>query len=537
MTSDQPSSATRVGGSRGYARRGILMTVGVAVATLLLAACSSSGGASPTSSGSATGSAEPKKGGTIRLTVSDAGASDSFDPVALLNANGYVLVNSVFDQLATLGDNFAPEPALAASWDVSSDAKTWTLKLREGVKWQDGSAFTSKDVVYTMKRWLSDKTGGAMFGFVSGLMTPEGITAPDDLTVVVKLTKPAGTLMQTFASLPYSSIVKDGTTDFSKTAVGTGPFKVGEFAPGQGWKVVRNDAYWGGAPYVDAVQTTTVPDPSAKVQAALSGSADLTDLIPSSLWPTLQGNVSVKLNTIKNYNTFWFTFNQTEKPFDNPKVIAALKLGTNRDAILKTALQGAGTVLPDVPVDPASAWFPSEVKAEYDVAKAKSLLAEAGYPNGFSMDLAVNSSVPGQPDVAVAWQQSMKDIGVTVTLNQLGGDTYYTKGWGVAPAFMDYATNNFPPIILNAFYVEGAPYQMTKFTMPEVTKTTAELNAATDLTTQESLNKQAYTTAREGYAYLVPVFADGAYATSPNLNGVKVTVAGLFDLRKAWLAS
>jgi ABC-type transport system substrate-binding protein len=300
--------------------------------------------------------------------------------------------------------------------------------------------------------------------------------------------------------------------------------------------LLRNDAYWGGAPYIDAMQATIVPDPSAKVQAALSGSADLTDLIPTSLWATLQGKDSVKLNPAENYNTFWFTFNQTVKPFDNPKVIQALKLGTNRDAILQTALQGAGTVMADIPVDPTTSWYPSGVTPEYSVEKAKALLAEAGYPNGFDMEMAVNSSVPGSTDVAVAWQQSMKDIGVNVTLNQLGGDTYYVKGWGVAPAFMDFATNAFPPIVLNAFYVEGAPYQMTKFTIPEVTKLTDQLNASTDLATQEDLNKQAYTTARDGYAYLIPVFADGAYATSPNVNGVKVISAGLFDLRKVWLS-
>lgn len=542
MTPDQPSFPTGSGKIvAGPRRRRLLAAAGVALSAALLAACSS-GSEAPTPSDTASGSgsasapAEPKQGGTLRMTISDAGATDSFDPGTLLNVNGYTLTNSVFDQLATFGADFAPEPALAVSWEPSADAKTWTIKLREGVTWHDGTPFTSKDVVYTMKRWVDDKTGGAMYGFVSGTITAEGISAPDDLTVVLELAKPSGTLIQTFAALPYSAIVKDGTTDFSKTAVGTGPYKVEEFAPGQGWKLVRNDAYWGGTPYVDAIQATTVPDPSAKVQAALSGSTDLTDLIPSSLWPTLEGQDSAVLSPVKNYNTFWFTFDQTQKPYDNPKVIEALKLGTNREAILQTALQGAGTVLADMPVDPTTSWYPSDVTPEYNVEKAKALLAEAGYPNGFDLEMAVNSSVPGQADVGVAWQQSMKDIGVNVTLNQLPGDTYYTKGWGVAPAFMDYATNNFPPIILNAFYVEGAPYQMSKFTMPEVTELTAQLNASSDLATQEDLNKQAYTVARDGYSYLIPVFADGAYASAPNVNDVKVIAAGLFDLRKVWLS-
>ena len=521
----------------GARRRRVVVAAGLALGTALLSACSGGSTTPPAandSSGAASG--ECKQGGTLRLTLSDASASDSFDPVTLLNANGFTLSNSVFDQLTTFGEDFAAEPALAASWKPSADAKSWTIKLREGVTWHDGSPFTSKDVVYTMKRWLDEETGGSMYGFISPVLTPEGISAPDDHTVVLELTKPQGTLMQTFAALPYASIVKDGTTDFSKTAVGTGPYKVGEFTPGQGWKLLRNEEYWGGAPSVDALQATIVPDPSAKVQAALSGSADLTDLIPSTLWGTLEGKESAKLVPAENYNSFWFTFDQSQEPFDDPKVIQALKLGTDRESILQTALQGAGEVLADVPVDPSTSWYPSDVEPEYDVEKAKALLAEAGYPNGFDMELATNTAVPGQTDVAVAWQESMKDIGVNVTLNQLPGDSYYTKGWGVAPAFMDYATNAFPPILLNAFYVEGAPYQMSKFTLPEVTDLTNQLNASTDLTTQQELNKKAFTAARDAYSYLVPVFADGAYATAPNVNGVEVISAGLFDLRKVCLS-
>lgn len=536
MTPDQ-APLDAVSGRRAGRRRGRrwIAAAGVTIGAVLLAACTSGpGGTSPSGSGSA--SASPKQGGTLRLSMSDGSSSDTLDPAGILSTNSFVLVNSVFDQLTTFGPNFQAVPRLAASWEASSDAKKWTIKLQTGVKWQDGTDFSSKDVVYTMKRWLDPKAGGSMHGFMSPYLTADGVTAPDASTVVLDLKKPQGTLMQTFANLPYSSIVKDGATDFSgKNVVGTGPFKVSDFTPGQGWKLVRNDSYWAGAPYLDAIQGTVVPDQSAKVQAILAGSTDITDTIPSSLWPTLQGRDTANLVPIKNRNTWIYAFDQRNAPFNDPRVIQAIKLGTNRDQIVKTALQGAGTVVADVPVDPGSDWYPSGLKPDYDVTKAKSLLADAGYPNGFDMELAVTDSVAGMLDAAQAWQQSIKDIGINVKLNQLPGDTYYTKGWMATPAFMDYWTNAFPPVIQGAFYVTGAPYPEPRFTDPKVDSLYDQLLASTDPAQQKDLTQRAYLQARQTFGYLIPVFADAAYAKSPKVNGVIWTVAA-FDFRKTWIS-
>lgn len=263
-------------------RRQALAFGGISLGALLLSACS--GGSSSSSPSSSHSGGTPKKGGTLRLSISDGSSSDSLDPGLATSTSSYVYANSIYDQLATLDADFQAQPALAKSWDLNADATQLTMHLREGVTWHDGSAFSSKDVVYTIKRWLAPDSGSHVAAFVAPYLDSAGVSAPDANTVVLKLKKPNGTLMQTFGNLPNSAVVKDGTKDFGKTAVGTGPYKLTGWSPGQGWKVVRNDAYWGGAPYLDGINATITPDQSAKVQTALAGSTDVTDPIPVSLW-------------------------------------------------------------------------------------------------------------------------------------------------------------------------------------------------------------------------------------------------------------
>ncbi|WP_270887948.1 ABC transporter substrate-binding protein [Pedococcus sp. 5OH_020] len=448
-----------------------------------------------------------------------------------------MVVDSIYDQLVTLTADFQAQPALAKSWNVNADATQWTLHLREGVKWHDGSDFSSKDVVYTINRMLDPKSGNHGAAFLSPYLDTHGVSAPDANTVVLKLKKPNGTLIQTIGNLPYASVVKDGVTAFgAKNSVGTGPFKLTGWTPGQGWKLARNDQYWGGAPYLDGIDASITPDQSAKVQTVLAGSTDLTDPIPVSLWVTMQGKSNVQLETVKNKNSWIFAFDQSQKPFDDPRVIQAIKLATDREKMVQTALQGHGKAVADVPIDPGTTWYPKGLKPEHDVAKAKSLLAEAGFPNGLDITLSTTAAVPGMLDAAQAWQQIVKGAGINVKLNQLPLDTYWTKGWMASSAFMDYWTSFFPPVGFGAFYAKDASYPETHHSDPTVEKTVAELMAATDPHKQIELTQQAYLAARDSYGFLIPVFADAAYARSPKVNGVIFNPATNFNFRKTWLA-
>jgi peptide/nickel transport system substrate-binding protein len=515
-------------------RRQVLTFGGLGLGALLLSACS---GKSSGSSQASPSTGTPKQGGTLRLSISNGSSSDTVDPGAILTSSAMIASMAIYDQLATLGPDFQAVPGLAKSWDVSPDATQWTLHLRDGVKWHDGSDFTSKDVVYTIKRWLDPKSANASAGFVGAFIDAKGISAPDATTVVLKLKKPNGMLMQTIGNLPYSAITKDGVSGFSgKNAVGTGPFKLTDWSPGHGWKVVRNEAYWGGAPYLDGINATVTPDPGANIQTVLAGQADVTDTIAVSLWAALQGKSNVVLEVVKGMSVLPIVFDQTKAPFNDPRVVQAMKLATNRDTMLQTSLQGHGQVVADIPIAPGTSWYPSGLTPEFDVDKAKALLADAGHPNGLDITLSVGSAIPGMSDAAQAWQQIVKAAGINVKLDQLPQDTYYTKGWMASPAFMDSWTNFFPPVGFNAFYTKDSTWPETRHVDPNVEQTVDELLSTTDTAKQIQLTQKAYLAARDSYGYLIPVFADGAYARSSKANGVIYNRATSFDFRKAWLA-
>src|ERR671920_1426783 len=215
-------------------RRQVLAVGGISLGALLLAACTNSPSGS---AGSEQSGGTPKKGGTLRISIGDGNSSDTLDPGTIVTANATLAVKSIYDPLAVTDQDYKAQPALATSWEVNADATQWTIHLRKGVKWHDGSEFTSKDVLYTVRRWLDPKTGSAINGFLSPYLDMGGVSAPDASTIVFKLKKPNSVLIQTLGANPTSAIIKDGVTDFSgKSLVGTGPFKLTAWSPGTGWK-------------------------------------------------------------------------------------------------------------------------------------------------------------------------------------------------------------------------------------------------------------------------------------------------------------
>ncbi len=207
--------------------------------------------------------------------------------------------------------------------------------------------------------------------------------------------------------------------------------------------------------------------------------------------PALKGSSNAKLETIKAKNTFIFSFDQWKAPFNDPRVIEALKLATDREAILKTALQGHGVVVADVAVNPDSPYYPKGLKPENNPAKAKALLAEAGFPNGLDIELSTNPDLPGMLDVAQAWQQTVKAAGINVKLKQYPLSTYWTDAFMATPAFMDYWNYYTPEGLFDLFYKGGAIFNETRFDDPELNSMVAAIQAEVDDTKRIALTQKA----------------------------------------------
>jgi peptide/nickel transport system substrate-binding protein len=511
----------------------MLAAGGLSVGALVLAACttsSSSEGTSRTAKGS------PKTGGTIRLAVSDGATTDTLDPGLIVTQNSAIVCNAVYDLLTTVDDNFTARPALAQSWESTPDAMQWTFHLRQGVKWHDGSDFTSNDVVWTFKRWIDPKSGNEMYGGMSPYIDAKGIEAPDAHTVVIKLKTPNSILPALMGSNWNAKITKAGIDKFTNGAIGTGPFQLTSWKVGTGWTAKRNDTYWGGAPYLEGIQVTITPDQGAKLQGVLAGSTDVTDDVPISYWTSLKGQSNISIQTFKNKSAWVFAFDQRQAPFDNPKVLAALKLATDRDTILKVALNGHGVVTDDFPTTPGSVFYPTNHASEFNSAKAKSLLTEAGYPNGLDIELSTSNVTAGMLDVAQAWQQVVKPAGINVTLKQFPLSTYWEKGWMATPAFQDYWNRFHPAQLLQLFYMKSGPWWDARYEDPRLAPAIAKIMKETDAAVQARQIQDTLVMVRDAYSYVVPFYTDGGWAQSNKVNGVRWDFVNQLDFRKAWVS-
>ncbi len=283
----------------------------------------------------------------------------------------------------------ATAPDLATSWVGSKDSKTWTFKLRSGVKFSNGDPLTATDVVKTFNYYLAPKTVSQETNRINMVRS---VTAVNPTTVLFRL-KTANALFPT-AIINVKIVKTDDLANFSKNPITTGPYKVANFVPDSSVSLVRNDGYFGAKAKLDRIEIVRAADPTAATAALLSGDLDV-------MWglPALQAKKvsedpggSVKLVTPRaaSQSPFWEA-DTTSPPFNNVKNRQALAYAIDRQTILKTAFAGLGVVSPTntlLSVNNPSYGAPAGSKLinySYNLAKAKKLFAEGGLKAGATL--------------------------------------------------------------------------------------------------------------------------------------------------------
>lgn len=332
------------------------------------------------------------------------------------------------------------KPLLAESY-TNPDPNTWIIKLKKNIKFQDGTPFTAEAVKYTFEKILDPKTASPRASLIKSV---NKIETPDDFTVILRTKEPYG-IMLTALSHDNLSIVNpkvDKAGDINRNALnaGTGPFIFKEWVAGDHITVVKNPNYWQGAPKLDSVTFKVVPEMSTAVSMVEGGEADFLVTVPPEQLDRLQKNSNVAVTILKGNSTRYLGFNVEKKPYENLKVRQAIALALDKDAYLKT-LNGLGYKSNGI-IGPKLIGYDAEIENHgygYDVKKAKQLLTEAGFPNGFKTVLAV-----GNTDIYMKMapfvQAQLKEIGITVELNVLDWASYlaftkagkqelYLNGW------------------------------------------------------------------------------------------------------------
>lgn len=423
--------------------------------TIALTACNTAGTPGSVSTPS---SATALYGGT--MTTAAASDPETFDPAVCTGATCWNIMRMVFDRMYDY-DGPTSNLKLQAAQDfpkVSADGLTYSMKLKSGLTFSDGSPVTAKDVAYSYARVLDPATKAGLAEFWKGIAgaadyaanptgLPSGITVIDDRTLQITLTAPNSSFKYVLA-MPAGSIIPESSGSTVGTApVGSGSFKLAKFEPGVQVLLDRNPKYWDSPrPYVDRVHMILGVDPDNQVLMLEKGDIDLMGSpIPPAKFLQVTTNPKYKDQIVKieKPSTYYLTMNLNTPPFDNPKVREAVSYAFDRSGLLKL-VNNQGK--------PATEFIPPGVLGhsggtmthEQDVKKAKSLLTEAGYPNGFDTKFYAWNVAPFSA-LAPQMQQDLKAIGIKVDLQTLAPNTFSElAGSGKAPLALTFWVADYP---------------------------------------------------------------------------------------------
>ncbi|MFW6022496.1 MAG: ABC transporter substrate-binding protein [Halanaerobiaceae bacterium] len=387
-------------------------------------------------------STNPKYGGTF--VFGRGGDSVGLDPIQETDGESFKVAQQIFDTLVQYEpDNTDVIPALAKEWEVSDDGTVWTFNLREGVEFHDGTPFNAEAVVFNFERWLFEDHeyhfGGEFpyvryqFGGFPGIV--KEINAVDEYTVEFVLNKPQGPFLNNLAMVCFSisspTAVKKYGEDYFKNPVGTGPFKFVEWEQDDRITLEVNEDFWDGRAYLDKIIFRSIPDNAARYMELQAGSIDMMDSLSPEDVDSVRSNSEFELLLRPSNNIGYFSMNFEMSPFDNVKVRKAMNYAIDRQSIVDAYYAGLGE--PAKNSMPPSLWrYNDDIPAyEYNPEKAKELLTEAGYPDGFEFDfwyMPVPRPYFPQPKlIAQSMQNYFSEIGLTANLVTYDWSTYLDK--------------------------------------------------------------------------------------------------------------
>jgi peptide/nickel transport system substrate-binding protein len=403
---------------RGASRRDMLRLM------LSMGIAASAAGGILTHAGNAHAQA-PKKGGRIRAASSTSSTADTLDPAKGAHGTDYQRHNMLYSGLTQLDASLTPQPALAE--EIRSDKATvWTFKLRRDVKFHDGSPLTPADVVYSLNRH-KDAATASKVKIVADQFVEVKASGPNE--VQLTLAGPNADLPVILAGTHFL-IVKDGTKDFSAAANGTGPFKLKEFKPGVRSVAVRNNSYWKpGRPYLDEVEVIGIQDEPARVNALLSGDVQMILAVDPRSTARIKATPGFAVLETKSGLYTDLVMRQDKEPTSNPDFVMAMKYLIDREQAKSAVFRGFAVVGNDQPIPPSHRYhFPGLPQRPYDPDKAKFHLQKAGMV-GKSVPIVASPAANGSIDMAVLMQQSAQKIGLTLTVNRVPADGYWSNHW------------------------------------------------------------------------------------------------------------
>jgi len=444
------------------------------------------------------------------LVVGQIAEPKSLDPHAVTAVNDFRILVNLYDGLVRYKDGtLEVEPSLAESWTISGDGKTYTFKLREGVKFHDGSDFNAEAVKFNFDRMLKEDhpyhdTGPFPLSFF--FSTVEEVIAEDPRTVTFKLSAPYAPFLSNLAYptglIVSPEAVRQHGADFGRNPSGTGAYRFAEWDANAKMVAVKNEAYWDGAPDLEAVIYRPITDANTRIAEMLSGGLDVMVEVPPDSLQQFKQDENFSVLEQAGPHVWFLILNTREAPFDSKAARQAANYAINKTALVDNILQGTAEVAAG-PTPPAFAWAYNETLEPYpyDPEKAKALLAEAGYA-GEEITFFVTEGGSGMLDpvaMGTAIQADLEAVGMNVKIETYEWNTFLGKvnpglEGQAAMAEMAWMTNDPDTLPFLALRTEAMPenggFNSGYYSNPKVDELLEKARQVTDQSERAALYKE-----------------------------------------------
>ena len=492
--------------------------------------------------------ATPKRGGVLKVVgqVQKITHPAQFSWVAPSNIGRQVAEYLSF----TDGKNIT-HPYLLKNWVVSDDLKTWTLNLRQGVKWNNGDTFTSDDVIFTFNQWMNKDVGSSMLGLVGEYMDLSGVEKVDQYQVKLHL-------KQAEIAVPehlfhYPALILNAKTfdgDFIKKPVGTGPYTLESYRPGERAVLKARKDYWQKGtdgqplPYMDGIEFIDMGTEMAPQIAALKAGEvdylDLGDVGGVDVLGALKNDPNIQIIPVTSASTRVLRMRVDMKPWDNNDVRTALKICQHHEKILSLAYMNEGLQGQDFHVYQLHPEYCEKPIPKYDPQRAKQLLKDAGYPKGIDVNLAVGTW-PEVVRYAEILKQDAAPAGFRINIQTMPTSQYWEKWTEVDLGITPWMHRPIGTMVLNLAYIaddagKPVPWNETRWSDPEFSKLLKEANGILNVDERRKIFCKLEDIQQSRGSIGIPFWRNAWYIMRKKVKNVTAVPPIYMTLNEAWLA-
>jgi peptide/nickel transport system substrate-binding protein len=498
-------------------RAGIRNALALLAAGALLAGCGQSGSTGGTAGGDS-------------VVVGEVTGVQKIDPQVATKFVDVAVLGLIYQPLIKLDPQLKLQPNLATSWSFGDGGKSLTLKLRKGVKFHDGSAFTAADAKASLQRVMDPATGAAARSYVASVAS---IDTPDDGTLVLHLSRPDASIVSGLASVNLAMLpagkIQDGS--IAKAPDGTGPFRFAAWDPQTSFSLTRNDAYWNGAPKLKKVQVRVIPDEQSMTSALRANTVQVGILSQPQVAKQLNGG-GIQLQKVLGLS-YRALMLQSKGPLAKPEARLAIQCAIDRGQVVKAAVLGDGKVVGPVPQGPYASDPGARPCPTRNAARAKQYLAQAGVPNGFTFTaMYAPEEDPTSEAQVVSVQSQLAQVGIQMKPDNQAGDAYVQR-WLAGSFDAAFALNGAgtdPSTMYDRYFGTGANLaKAAGYSSPQVAQLLQQGNATTDAAARKSVYERVYKQLENDAAWIWLFDADQYTALTSRVHGYRAVPTGSLE--------